>query len=189
MLTPEQEVEVAAKELLRVAYHETAHKVICERFGGSGDVHIWRNDKPGECAWRGQFCVDVFPWMAHEVRKAAGIRQVREPVYSREYIAMAGMIAELLLEDIRNQTDYVTEADVAPVIAERLVSMIEDCTASESDLRGMGVSYCEDSGDIVGWNNRLVLTGIRMVREEWTKIVTEAERLIADATSETAQAA
>ncbi|WP_168794457.1 hypothetical protein [Paraburkholderia aromaticivorans] len=58
---------------------------------------------------------------------------------------------------------------------------------------GVSTSYAaapNDNGEaaVFGWNNRIVLTGIRMVREEWAKVVTEAERLIADAQAETAAA-
>jgi hypothetical protein len=184
MLTPELEIEVAARELRRVAYHEVAHKVICERFGGSGEVEVWRNDaesiKEGEAAWLGRLCIDVYPWIARQVQKAEGIRRVRVPVYSREYVCMAGMIAELILEDMDDQTEYDSESDANWFVADNLYTMIQDGYASESDLRGMGIGICE-GGDIIGWRSGLVKTGIRMVREEWTKIVTKAETLISEA--------
>lgn len=192
MLTSDQEVEVAARELRRAAYHEAAHKVLCERFGGSGYVSLWRNDaervQAGECAWRGRFHVVVFPWQANEERKAQGVKQVRLPEWSREYICMAGMLAEIHLDDIDNQARYGSRdakngwLNDAGFIADELREMIARGEASETDLRGIGVGTLENEDgeiEIVGWRNRLVLTGIRMVREEWPNIVAEAERLIA----------
>ena len=191
MLTSDQEVEVAARELRRAAYHEAAHKVLCERFGGSGYISLWRNDaeriQEGECAWLGRFYVVVFPWQANEERKAQGVKQVRVPEWSREYICMAGMLAEIHLEDLRVQTEYGSGGAKdgwlyeARYVAQALRELIERGEASETDLRGMGIGTLENEDgeiEIVGWRNRLVLTGIRMLREEWSKIVIEADHLI-----------
>ena len=184
MLISEQEMEVAVRELRRAAYHEAAHKVICERFGGRAHAWVWANDaervKEGEKAWIGRCRID-WPWEVNAERNAAGIKQVREPVYSQEYICMAGMIAELILGDLDHGTEYESGTDAAWFIAYNLRSMIEDGSASETDLRGMGVSFDEDNGEIVGLRNGLVLTCARMVREEWQKIVTEADRLLTEA--------
>jgi hypothetical protein len=197
MLTQEQEVEASARELRKVAYHESAHKVLCERFGGTGHVELWRNDADrihaGECAWRGRFYVAVFPWVANAERKAAGIKQVRDPVWSREYICMAGLLSEIMLDDLDSQAEHGSDDAEngwlydAGFVADELRNRIEQGEASETDLSGMGVGTYENEGgeiEVMGWKNRLVLTGIRMVREEWPKIVIEAERLIESAKTE-----
>ncbi|EIF30588.1 hypothetical protein BCh11DRAFT_06080 [Burkholderia sp. Ch1-1] len=186
-----REIEVIeARELRSSAYHEAAHKVICERFGGRAYASIWRNESnnPDESAWLGTCDIEL-TWMINAQLKVAGIPQrhwrpvglgrVRVPLYADEYIAMAGMIAELIIGDSDDQEQYDNEADANSCVEENLYYLIWEDNASESDLHGMGVSIGED-GSLIGWRSRLVKTGIRMVREEWLKIAAEAERLISE---------
>lgn len=180
--------EIEARELRSTAYHEAAHKVICERFGGLASASVWRNESnnPAESAWLGA-CQMYAPEAENIRRKAFGVRQVRVPLRADEYIAMAGMTAECVLADLAAPEQYAIEADANWFLEESLRTMIEQGEASESDLHHMGISVGED-GEIVGWRGGLIKTGIRMVREEWIKIAAEAERLIAEA-SDTVSAA
>ncbi|KVM96622.1 hypothetical protein WT06_07245 [Burkholderia anthina] len=36
------EEQIAARELRNTAYHEAAHKMLYERFGGAGDAVVWK---------------------------------------------------------------------------------------------------------------------------------------------------
>lgn len=36
--------EIAVCELRNAAYHEAGHKALYERFGGAGDVVVWKNE-------------------------------------------------------------------------------------------------------------------------------------------------
>lgn len=182
---------IEARELRCAAYHEAAHKIICERFGGLASASVWRNESnnPNESAWLGTTHLEL-TWIINARLKAAGIplRQWRTPGIGRarvplradEYIAMAGMIAELIIRDMDAQEQYDSAADADWFVEQNLRTMIEDGEASETDLLGMGVRISED-GTILGWRSGLVKTGIRMVREEWLKIAAEAKRLIAEA--------
>lgn len=176
------------REQRNAAYHEAAHKVICERFGGHAHAYIWQNESgnENEKSWLGT-CQSEFTWIINGELKAAGlplrrgakIKRVYVPRYAREYVGMAGMIAELVLEDLTDEQQYDSEADANWYLEQSLSDLIQQGVASESDLLGMGVSVCED-GTVLGWRSRLVKTGIRMVREEWLKIAAEATRLIAE---------
>jgi hypothetical protein len=38
------EEQIAAREFRNAAYHESAHKMVYEQFGGAGDALVWKNE-------------------------------------------------------------------------------------------------------------------------------------------------
>ncbi|MEC5407108.1 hypothetical protein VOM14_16300 [Paraburkholderia sp. MPAMCS5] len=66
--------------------------------------------------------------------------------------------------------------DDAEVVAYNLYVRISTAEASESDLSQLGISNIGD----FHLDNEVVATFVRLLREEWATVESEAERLIVD---------
>jgi hypothetical protein len=164
------EKEVAARELRRAAYHEVGHKVMCERFGGTGCAVVWRNPSGNwdESAWLGQFRQRICPEAQHRAWSANGLDVPALPLNWKVLVGMAGLLAEELL---------IGETDDAEVVAYNIYVMIKHGAASATDLDAMGISDATNfdlSCDVVE-------QGMRILREAWSRVQSEAESIIADA--------
>lgn len=164
------EEHIAARELRSAAYHEAAHKAVYERFGGAGDAVVWKNDSgnPDDAAWRGQFRPRICAEAMHRAWSASGVEVAPLPSNWSVLYGMAGLLAEELL---CGDTD-----DDAEVVAYNLYVRISCGDASSSDLAAMGIPDTSDFDlrlEVVG-------EGVRLLRELWAMVESEAERLIAD---------
>lgn len=164
------EEQIAARELRNAAYHEAAHKIVYERFGGAGDAVVWRNDSGNseEAAWLGQFRPRTCPVEMRTIALASGFSAPDLPVDWRMLVGVAGLVAEEILHDGTDDVD---------VIADALLIRISDGEASASDLATMGITdidNCELSYVVVE-------EAVRILREGWLDVQQEAEYLIQSA--------
>ncbi len=165
------EEQIAARELRNAAYHEAAHKIVYERFGGAGDAVVWRNESvnPEEVAWLGQFRPRTCPEEMRTIALASGFSAPELPVNWKVLVGIAGLVAEEILRD---------DTDDVDVIADALLIKISDGEASASDLAMMGITdsdSCELSYEVVeevAW----------ILREGWRVLQQEADYLIEFAT-------
>jgi hypothetical protein len=164
------EEEVAARELRRAAYHEVGHKVMCEHFGGTGCAVVWRNRSGNleESAWQGQFRPRISPEAQHRAWSANGLHVPALPPNWKELVGMAGLLAEELL---------IGETDDAEVVAFNMYVTIKHGAASATDLEAMGIA------DVANFDLScdVVEQGMRILREAWSRVQSEAESIIADA--------
>jgi hypothetical protein len=167
------EKDLAARELRNAAYHEAAHKAVYERFGGAGDAVVWKNERgnPDDAAWCGQFRPRTCPEAMHSAWSASGVEVTPLPSNWSVMYGMAGLLAEELL---CGDTD-----DDMEVVAYNLYTRISCGDASLSDLAAMGIP---DTSDF-DLNPEVVGEGIRLLREVWALVESEAARLIADCKS------
>ncbi len=161
------EEQIAARELRNAAYHEAAHKIVYERFGGAGDAVVWRNDSgnPEETAWRGQFRPRTRPEEMRAIALESGFSVPELPANWKALVGIAGLVAEEILCD---------GTDDVGVIADALHQRISDGEASASDLEMMGIRDIEsyELGD------ELVEEATRILRDGWQAVQQEAEYLI-----------
>jgi hypothetical protein len=161
------EEQIADGELRNAAYHEAAHKVVYERFGGAGDAVVWRNESgnPEERAWRGQFRPRTCPEEMRNITLASGFSVPDLPANWRVLVGMAGLVAEDILYD---------GTDDAGAIADALHQRISDGEASASDLTMMGITDIES----YELRDELVEEATRILRDGWEAVQQEAEYLI-----------
>lgn len=165
------EQQIAARELRNAAYHEAAHKMVYEQFGGAGDAAVWRNKSgnPEETAWRGQFRPRTCPEEMRAIALASGLSVPDLPANWRALVGIAGLVAEEILRD---------GTDDAGVIADALHQRIWDGEASASDLAMMGITDIEN----YDLSDELVERATRILRDQWEAVRQEAEYLIEFAT-------
>ncbi|WP_341313737.1 hypothetical protein WN982_20640 [Paraburkholderia sp. IMGN_8] len=165
------EEQIAARELRNAAYHEAAHKMVYERFGGAGDAVVWRNESgnPDEKAWFGQFRPRTCPEEMRTIALASGVSALDLPSNWKMLVGIAGLVAEEILSD---------DTDDAGAIADAIYLKISDGEASASDLATMGIT------DIDSFELRyeVVEEAARILREGWRVVQQEAEYLIEFAT-------
>ncbi|WP_426195551.1 hypothetical protein [Massilia sp. DWR3-1-1] len=166
-LTKEQ---IAMLELRNAAYHEAGHRIICRRFGGDGDILIWKNESgnPDEQAWRGQFRTRVCPQQMHDAAKRAGFPAVDLPDNWRALIGMAGLVAEEILRD---------GIDDAELVADSISATILLGYASATDLMTMGITNIDD----FELSCEDVEPALRYLKEEWPLVQEYAEYHITEA--------
>ncbi|MFD1558827.1 hypothetical protein ACFSHT_24840 [Paraburkholderia silviterrae] len=165
--------QIAAKELRNAAYHEAGHKILYERFGGSGDAVIWRNESgnPAEKAWCGQFRPRTCPEEVRKIAIANGFPAPDLPMNWKAIVGMAGLLAEDILSG---------ETDDVGALADTLFFKITGGEASASDLASMNITDVDDcalSYDVVD-------EAVRLLLEAWPLVQQEAEYLIEFAESE-----
>ncbi|WGG48900.1 hypothetical protein [Rugamonas sp. DEMB1] len=164
------EEQIAMRELRNASYHEAGHKIICSRFGGDGDILIWKNQSgnPDETAWRGQFRIRVCPQQMHDACKRAGFPAADLPENWRVLFGMAGLVAEEMLRDGANDVELIADSVSATILLG---------FASATDLLMMGITNIDDfelSCDEVkqAW---------RYLKEDWPLVQKYAEYHIAEA--------
>ncbi|KXU89818.1 hypothetical protein CI15_06425 [Paraburkholderia monticola] len=161
------EQAIAAWELRSAAYHEAAHKLVYERFGGAGEAQVWKNESghPGERAWLGQFRPLACPEQLRTAAQAFGHTVIGLPPKWKELVGVAGLVAE---EMLRGDADDVDE------IVEALLNVISEGAASTSDLKLMGIT------DIVNGelSYEVVEEAVRILRDGWQIVREEAQYLI-----------
>lgn len=163
------EEQIAMGELRNAAYHEAGHKIMFRRFGGDGDIVIWKNlsRKPDETAWVGQFRIRFGPLITYEAAKRAGLPAPSLPDNWRVLVGMAGLVAEEILRD---------ETDDAEIIADSVSVRILLGYASASDLLMMGIKNIDD----LELNYEEVEQALRYLKEKWQLVQEFAEYHIAE---------
>ena len=166
------EQQIAARELRNTAYHEAAHKMVYEQFGGAGDAVVWRNKSgnPEETAWRGQFRPRTCPEEMRAIARGSGFSVPDLPANWRALVGIAGLVAEEILRD---------GTDDAGVIADALYQRISDGEASASDLATVGITDIES----FELRDELVEEATRILREGWQAVQQEADYLVELATN------
>lgn len=164
------EEQFADGEVRKAAYHEVAHKMVYERFGGAGDAVVWRNESgnPDEEAWFGQFRPRICPEEMRTIALASGFSAPDLPANWRMLVGIAGLVAEEILGD---------DTDDAGAIADAIHLKISDGEASASDLATMGITDI-DSFEL---RDEVVEEAARILREGWQVVQQEADYLIESA--------
>jgi hypothetical protein len=162
------EEQIAMRELRNAAYHEAGHRIICRRFGGDGDILIWKNQSgnPDETAWRGQFRIRVCPQEMHDAVKWAGFPAVDLPDNWMALFGVAGMVAEEILH-------HEDDDDVELIAGSIFVRIICE-EASATDLMAMGIANIDD----FEFSEEEVEQAWRYLKEEWPLVQKEAEYII-----------
>jgi hypothetical protein len=162
------EDQIAFNELRNAAYHEAAHKVLYECFGGAGDAVVWKNQSGNseEATWLGHFQPRTCPETMHAIAKAQGFKAADLPTNWKVLYGMAGLLAETILSG---------ETDDAGVMADVLFCRIWTGEASSSDLALMNAADLDCSS----LSYDVVEECVRLLREGWTDVQREAEYLIA----------
>ncbi|WP_235879306.1 hypothetical protein [Burkholderia sp. USMB20] len=124
--------QITAREVRKSAYHEAAHKIVYERFGGAGDAVVWRNHSgnPEEVAWLGQFRPRTCPELMRTIAVASGLSVPDLSANWKELVGIAGVVAEEILRDGAHDADVIADA----------VAKIADGEASPADLAATGVT-------------------------------------------------
>jgi hypothetical protein len=164
------EDQIAANELRAAAYHEAGHKALYQRFGGAGDVVVWKNQSgnPEEVAWLGQFRPRTCPEEMCDAAVRGGFAFPDVPPNWRRLFSMAGLVAE----EIQN-------GETHPVaIADTLDFRVAMGEVSASDLAGMGVT---DADNFAFTYYSDVEQCVQYLLEEWAALQDEAEYVIANA--------
>jgi len=151
------EEEIAARELIRSAFHEASHAAVVRHFGAYPSPQIWRNEgheERLEAAWTGT-C------------EIANLNQTLTEE-SLSLIAMAGFIGEQIAfaKLDGDSLDQIEES-----IADMLFSAIEDAELSEADLSDIA----EDTSEAH------VRQTFQLLKVLWNDVELDANSMIAQA--------
>ena len=162
---------IALNELHETAYHEAGHKAMCEHFGGTGDVVVWKNESGAlnERAWRGQFRQRICPEQMHDVSTRAGLTAIHLPRNWKILVGMAGVVAEEI---------YLGETE-PDIVAYNIMIRISHDDMSKTDLNLMNIN------DINDFENSYIHVEecISLLLQLWPLVKREAEYHIACATN------
>lgn len=164
------EEQIAARELRNAAYHESAHKLVYERFGGAGDALVWRSERgsPEEVAWFGHFRPRTCPEEMRTIALTSGVSVPDLPENWKVLVGIAGLVAEEILSD---------ETGDVGAIADALQFRISNGEASAADLALMGIIDVDNCA----LSYEVVKEAARILREGWRVVQQEADYLIASA--------
>jgi hypothetical protein len=106
------EEQIADWELSKAAYHEAAHNMVDERFGGAGDTVVWRSrsGNPEERAWRGQSHPRTCPEAMGAIALASRFSAPDLPANWRMLVGIAGLVAEEILGDDTDDAGAIADA-------------------------------------------------------------------------------
>jgi hypothetical protein len=151
-----------------MAIHEAGHKILYERFGGSGEAVITkkRDGKGGEVIWGGQFRMAGDLALTREILQKHGIDPgIELPKNWEVLVGMAGLVAEEIFRG---------ENDDPLFIADEIRERIMGGEVSDTDLQFMRIE------DISAFE--LTYTDVELVwrylKEDWELVEEEAGILI-----------
>ncbi|MFS2135765.1 hypothetical protein [Duganella sp. Dugasp56] len=172
IIIPPPPEELAPFELHMAAYRQVGHKVMYARYGGDGNVVVWKNTscEPIESDWRGLFRPRTCPKAMDEFAKRSGFQPADLPKNWRMLCGMAGLVAEEIL------LDHTTDVKL---IYQNIDARIFFGEASDFELSLMNIS----SVDAFELHYEEIVEAWHYLVDNWSAVEFEAACVIDDAWS------